>query len=163
MERTRSYDWEDPMVTAAAARDMSGLEFVQALAEGRLPAPPIALTLDFALSDVAEGRVVVTGTPGEHLYNPIGSVHGGVYATLADTATGCAVHTTLPKGVAYTSLDLSIRYLRPISAGTGPIRCVGTVIKRGRRTVLAQAELYDAADRLLGHATSTCLLFDIPV
>jgi uncharacterized protein (TIGR00369 family) len=163
MERARSYEWQDPMITAAAARDMSGLELLQAIADGRLPAAPIALTLDFTLSEVTEGHVVVTCSPGEHHYNPIGSVHGGVFSTLADTAAACAVHTTLPKGMAYTSLDLSIRFLRPVTADTGPLRCVGTVIKRGRRTALAQAELYDAADRLLGHATSSCLLFDIPL
>jgi uncharacterized protein (TIGR00369 family) len=162
MERARSYDWQDPMITAAAAREMSGLELLQAIADGRLPAPPISVTLDFTLSEVAKGRVVFTSAPGEHHYNPIGSVHGGVYATLADSAAACAVHTTLPQGVAYTSVDLSIRYLRPITADSGPLRCVGTVVNRGRRTALAQAELFDPADRLLGHAMSTCLLFDLP-
>jgi uncharacterized protein (TIGR00369 family) len=162
MERTRSYEWQDPMITAAAARGLSGLEFLRELAAGRLPAAPIAITLDFTLSEVAEGRVVFTGTPGEHLYNPIGTVHGGFYATLADSAAGCAIHSTLPKGMAYATLDLSIRLLRPITADTGPIRCVGTVVNRGRRTALAQAEIYDAADRLLAHATSSCLLFEPP-
>jgi uncharacterized protein (TIGR00369 family) len=162
MERTRSYEWQDPTITAAAAREMSGLELLQAIAEGRLPGPPIASTLDFAATEVAEGRVVFVCTPGEHHYNPIGSVHGGLYATLADSAAACAIHTTLPKGMAYTTLDLSIRLLRPITADTGPIRCVGTVVNRGRRTALAQAELFDPADRLLAHAMSTCLLFEIP-
>ena len=89
-------------------------------------------------------------------------MHGGVLATLLDTATGCAVHTTLPAGVGYTSMDLSVKYLRPVTVESGTLRCVGTVLQRGRRTALAEARLTDGSDRLVAHATSTCLLFDLP-
>jgi uncharacterized protein (TIGR00369 family) len=91
----------------------------------------------------------------------MGSVHGGVYATVLDSATGCAVMSVLPKGMGYTSLDLNVKFLRPITADTGKIRAVGTVLNSGRRTALAQAELFDPADRLLAHATSSCLLFPV--
>jgi uncharacterized protein (TIGR00369 family) len=100
--------------------------------------------------------------PREFHYNPLGTVHGGMLATLLDTATGCAVHTTLPAGVGYTSMDLSVKYLRPVTVESGTLRCVGTVLQRGRRTALAEARLTDGADRLVAHATSTCLLFDLP-
>ncbi|WP_424637885.1 PaaI family thioesterase [Embleya sp. AB8] len=162
MTRSRSYTWQDPTVSAAAVGTMSGLDFLREILAGRLPGPPIAETLAFALEEVEHGRAVFAATPGEEHYNPIGSVHGGLYATLLDSAAGCAVHSTLPAGTGYTSLDLSTRFLRPITVNTGKIRAVGTVLNRGRRTALAEAHLYDANDRLLAHATSSCMLFEIP-
>jgi uncharacterized protein (TIGR00369 family) len=158
MDRTREYSWGDPHTLGAAARSMSGLEFFQAIWRGELPIPPIAATLGFDAVSAEPGRVVFTCTPGEHHYNPIGLVHGGLAATLLDSAAGSAVHTTLPAGTGYTSLDLSVRFLRPLTADSGPVRAVGTVLNRTRRTALAQAELFDPADRLLAHATSTCLI-----
>ncbi|MFC8175058.1 MULTISPECIES: PaaI family thioesterase [unclassified Streptomyces] len=162
MGRTRTVEWEDPAASARAAGTMAGLDFLREIAAGRLPGPPIASLLGFALEEVGDGRVVFSFEPAEEHYNPIGSVHGGVYATLLDSAAGCAVHSTLPRGTAYTSLDLSTRFLRPVTIATGKVRAVGTVLTRGRRTSLAEAGLYDAEDRLLGHATSTCMLFPIP-
>ncbi|MEW1905998.1 MULTISPECIES: PaaI family thioesterase [unclassified Streptomyces] len=162
MGRTRTVEWEDPAASARAAGTMAGLDFLREIAAGRLPGPPVAALLGFTLEEVGDGRVVFSFEPAEEHYNPIGSVHGGVYATLLDSAAGCAVHSTLPRGTAYTSLDLSTRFLRPITIATGKVRAVGTVLTRGRRTSLAEAGLYDAEDRLLGHATSTCMLFPIP-
>ncbi|MFI1380293.1 PaaI family thioesterase [Embleya sp. NPDC020886] len=162
MGRSRTYTWDDPAVTAAGAASMAGLDFLKAMLAGRLPGPPIAATLDFTLDEVEHGRAVFSMTPGEEHYNPIGSVHGGVYATMLDSAAGCAVHTTLPAGTAYTSLDLSTKFLRPITFDTGRIRAVGRVRSQGRRTALAEAELLDANDRLLAHATSSCMIFPIP-
>jgi uncharacterized protein (TIGR00369 family) len=159
MDRSREYSWSDPMTLAAEAKGRSGLDFMTALLRGELPPPPIATTLGFEVVAVEEGSVTFTVTPGEHLYNPIGVVHGGVAATLLDTVLGCAVHTTLPAGTAYTSLDLAVKYLRPLTADTGPVRGIGRVINKGRRTALAEGELRDAADRLLAHGTSTCMLF----
>ncbi len=129
---------------------------------GEFPAPPVMKLLDMGRMEVAEGRVVVEMPPREFHYNPLGTVHGGMLATLLDTATGCAVHTTLPAGVGYTSMDLSVKYLRPVTVESGTLRCVGTVLQRGRRTALAEARLTDGSDRLVAHATSTCLLFDLP-
>jgi uncharacterized protein (TIGR00369 family) len=100
--------------------------------------------------------------PREFHYNPIGSVHGGVISMLLDTAAGCAVHTTLPVGLGYTSLDLNARFLRPVTEASGMLRCDGRVISKGRQTALGEAHLFDAAGKLVAHATSTCLIFPIP-
>ncbi|MFE6224903.1 MULTISPECIES: PaaI family thioesterase [unclassified Streptomyces] len=162
MGRSRTVEWQDAGATARAAASMAGIDFLREMVAGRLPGPPIAALLGFTLEEVGDGRAVFALEPGEEHYNPIGSVHGGVYATLLDSAAGCAVHTTLPLGTAYTSLDLSTRFLRPITLDTGTVRAVGTVVSRGRRTALAEAELYDGKDRLLAHATSTCMLFPVP-
>ncbi|MFD8077769.1 PaaI family thioesterase [Streptomyces sp. NPDC059718] len=162
MARSRTFEWGDPKVSAAAVGRTSGLEFLRDVLAGRLPAPPIASTLGFTLEEVEEGRAVFAMEPGEEHYNPIGSVHGGVYATLLDSAAGCAVQSVLPEGMGYTSLDLNLKFLRPITVDTGKVRAVGTVLNQGRRTALAQAELFDATDRLLAHATSSCMLFPVP-
>ncbi|QUQ67210.1 PaaI family thioesterase [Kutzneria sp. CA-103260] len=163
MARTRTYTWNDPRELDKLGRGMDGLEFTRHLLdageEGRMP---IASTIGFRLAEVERGRVVLVGEIGEHLYNPIGMVHGGVAATLLDSAAGSAVHTTVPAGVGYTTLDLTVHYLRPITADTGAVRAIGTVLNRGRRTALANAELRDSADRLLAHATSSCMVFDQP-
>ncbi|MFE4920062.1 PaaI family thioesterase [Streptomyces sp. NPDC056661] len=162
MGRSRTYEWEDPAVSAAAVGKTTGLQFLREIATGRLPSAPIAATLDFTLDEAENGRVVFSLVPGEEHYNPIGSVHGGVYATLLDSAAGCAVQSTLPSGMGYTSLDLTVKFLRPVSVDTGRIRAVGTVTSSGRRTALAEARLLDEKDRLLAHATSTCMLFPLP-
>ena len=141
---------------------MAGIDFLRELQAGRLPGAPIGVAIDFRLDEVEPGRVIFSLTPGEEHYNPIGSVHGGVFATLLDSAAGCAVQTTLPRGMAYTSLDLTVKFLRRITAETGTVRAVGTVVNKGRQTALAQAQLVDAKDRLLAHATSSCLLFPVP-
>lgn len=129
--------------------------------DGRGPGhrPPIATTLGFGVEEVEEGRVVFTMEPAEFHFNPIGSVHGGVFATLLDSAAGCAVHSALPAGARYTSPDLSVKFLRGLGAGSGPVRCEGLVIHMGSRTALAEARLFDGAGRLCAHATSSCLIF----
>lgn len=157
--RERTHRWEDPRRTAAAALDVDGLTFLRMLASGEVPAAPIVGTLGMTLEEVEHGRVVFGLEPGEFHVNPIGSVHGGVYATLLDSAAGCAVHSTLPAGTRYTSLDLSVKFLRPLSAGSGPVRCEGLVVHGGGRTTLAEARLFDGAGRLAAHATSSCLIF----
>jgi uncharacterized protein (TIGR00369 family) len=162
MGRSRTYEWGDPSITAAAVGRASGVEFLREVQAGHLPAAPIAETLDFTLDEVDEGRVVFSIMPGEEHYNPIGSVHGGVYATLLDSATGCAVQSTLPPGMGYTSLDLTVKFLKRITADTGRVRAIGTIISRGRQTALAEARLVDEQDRLLAHATSSCMLFPVP-
>ena len=122
----------------------------------------MASTLPFRITEVEEGRVVFVGEIGEHVYNPIGTVHGGFAATLMDGTAGSAIHTTLPAGIGYVSMDLSLHYLRPITMdNAGPISAIGTVLNRGRRTGLATVELRDGDDRLLVRATSSCLLFDL--
>jgi uncharacterized protein (TIGR00369 family) len=157
--RQRAYGWDDPAGTAAAARELAGVAFLQAIVDGSLPAPPIAQTLDFRLSSVQPGVVVFEFTPTEMHYNPIGSVHGGMMATLCDSACGCAVQSMLPAGSYYTSLDLSVKFLRPVTSGIGPMACEGTVTHLGGRSALAQARLTDAAGKLYAHATSSCMIF----
>jgi uncharacterized protein (TIGR00369 family) len=157
--RERAYGWEDPAPTAAAAADLDGTAFLQAILDGTLPGPPLARTLDFVPVSVRPGAVVFEFTPAEFHYNPIGSVHGGVLATLCDSACGCAVHSTLPAGTSYTSLDLSIKFLRPVTSAVGRMRCEGTVIHAGSRSALAEARLTDTASKLFAFATSTCMIF----
>jgi uncharacterized protein (TIGR00369 family) len=160
--RTRTYHWGDPALSATAARTSAGIEVLQGMASGQLPAPPVIATLGFVLESVEAGRVEFSFEPAEYHYNPIGSVHGGVYATLLDSATGCAVHSMLPAGVGYTSLDLTVKFLRAITVDTGRVRCIGTVTHLGGRTALAEAKLFDPADRLLGTAISSILLIPSP-
>ncbi|MFC8661699.1 PaaI family thioesterase [Streptomyces sp. NPDC057199] len=162
MGRTRTYEWEDPAILAEAAGRMAGIDFLREVQAGRLPAPPIGCSMDFALDEVEPGMAVFSLMPGEEHYNPIGSVHGGIFATLLDSAAGCAVQSTLPQGMAYTSLDLTVKFLRRITVDTGRVRAIGTIVNQGRQTALAQAQLVDAKDRLLAHATSSCLLFPVP-
>ena len=156
--RTRTHSWDDPMVTASAAATMSGLEFVTALSTGELPAPPIMSTLGFSGLSVGPGWARFTFEPGEHHYNPIGSVHGGVAATLLDSALGCAVHSTLPAGVGYTTVDLQVSFVRALRAGVGPVRCEGRVIHAGGRVATAEARITDGSERLYAHGTATCLI-----
>lgn len=120
-------------------------------------------TIDMAsLEVIEEGRVAFTMRAQEFHYNPIGSVHGGVIATLLDSAAGCAVHSTLPAGWGYTSLDLTTKYLRPVTVDSGLLRCEGAVINRGRTTALGEARLFDERGRLAAYAASSCFLFELP-
>jgi uncharacterized protein (TIGR00369 family) len=157
--RTRSFEWEDPIALRDAAATMSGLEFIRAVFNGRLPPPPIAATMGFAGAGAEEGRVVFIGEPGEYLYNPIGSVHGGYAMTLLDSAMGCAVHTTLAAGERYTTLDVNTNFVRPITAETGRVRCEGKIVHRGGTIATAEGRLTaESTGKLLAHATTTCLV-----
>ena len=113
--------------------------------------------------EVAEGRVEFSCEPDESVYNPIGVVHGGLVCTLLDSVVGCAVHTTLPRGLGYTSIELKVNYLRAVHAGSGPLTAVGTVVKPGRRVAFAEGQVTDAAGRLVATASSSLLVFPLPV
>jgi uncharacterized protein (TIGR00369 family) len=157
--RSRTFTWEDPIATSDAGSKMSGLEFVKAIFEGRLPPPPIAATMDFTGTEAEEGRAVFVGEPREFLYNPIGVVHGGFAMTILDSAMGCAVHTTLAAGERYTSLETKVNFVRPITADTGPVRCEGAIVHRGGRVATAEGKLIaQNTGKLLAHGTSTCLI-----
>ena len=153
----------DPAAPATGDLDLSamtGFEQLTAIGEGRFPGAPIADTLGFTGMEVPEvGTAIFELVPEHRHYNPIGSVHGGVYATLLDSACGCAVHSTLAVGEGYTSLDLSVKFLKPVTVDSGRLRAVGTVLQRGRRTALAEAKLYDGSDKLVAYATSSCMIF----
>lgn len=159
MTRTRTFEWTDPRQVAHDARSQSGLDFLQSIAgRGRAQAAPICQCLGFDLVEVAHGRVVFELTPAEFHYNPIGTVHGGVMATLCDSATGAAVHSTLKAGEAYTSLEVKVNFIRAMTADTGVVRCEGSIIARGARVATAEARLVDAGGKLYAHATSTCMI-----
>ncbi len=152
---TRSYG----TVSAERQRELSGLEFVQGLADGTLPLNTIAQTLGYEVAEAASGRVVVTAKPtGAHL-NPAGTVHGGVAATLLDRCMGLAVQSTLERGVGQTTLEFKISFVRPITPESGLIRAEGVVMSRGRRVGTAEGRLTDETGRLLAHGTTTCLIF----
>jgi uncharacterized protein (TIGR00369 family) len=159
--RTRTYSWEDPGISAAALADRSGLEILKAIGTGEIPPPPVMQTLGITGVEVGEGRMVFRLQPQEFHYNPLGTMHGGVLATLLDSAAGCAVHTTLPAGVGYTSLDLTTKFLRPVTMRSGLLQCEGTVLSRGSRVALAQAQVLDGQGRLVAHATSSCLILPL--
>ena len=156
--RERTFSWADPVAIARAAAGLSGAEFFAAISEGKIPPPPVMRALDFDAVSFGEGRAVFRVTPQEFHYNPIGMVHGGVFATLLDSACGCAVHTMLPADVFYTSLDLSVKFLRPVTVDTGPITAEGTVVHLGRRTALVEARITDGAGKVYATATSSCLV-----
>jgi uncharacterized protein (TIGR00369 family) len=157
--RSRTLVWQDPVPTAAAGATMTGLEYMTAVVTGAMPPPPIAVTMRLRPIELDEGRVVFEGEPGEEHYNPIGVVHGGYAATLLDSALGCAVHSTLPAGVAYTSLGLEAKYVRPITRDTGRVLCEANVLYRGRKQATAEATLKAAeSGKLLAHGTATCMI-----
>ena len=137
---------------------LSGLQVMRMVAAGEAAPPGIAVLLGMSLAEVDEGRAVFTLEPDARMLNPIGSVHGGIAATLLDSAMGCAVHTTLPAGVGYTTAQLNLHYLRAMQPGMGTVRAVGTVLHQGRKQATAEAKLYDADDRLLAHGTTVCLI-----
>jgi uncharacterized protein (TIGR00369 family) len=157
--RTRTITWQDPLASAAVGAEMAGLDYVRAIQSGELPPPPIAVVMNFSIEELARGRAVFVGEPGEEHYNPIGVVHGGYASTILDTALGCAVHTTCPAGIGYTSQTLEVKYLRPITRDTGRVCSEAIVVHRGRKNAVSEAKL-TAADsgKLLATGTSTCLI-----
>ncbi|HEU5141704.1 MAG TPA: PaaI family thioesterase, partial [Solirubrobacterales bacterium] len=150
--RSRNLVWQDPVPTAAAGATMTGMEYMRAIVAGELPPPPIAVTMRMRPIELGEGRAVFEGEPGEEHYNPIGVVHGGYAATLLDSALGCAVHTTLEAGKAYTTLSLEVKLVRPITRDTGRVLCDANVLYRGRKQATAEANLIAAdSGKLLAH------------
>jgi len=154
VESKKTISWHDPMISAAAQAQFSGIEFLRAIKEGELPPPPIASVLGFRIIEVEPGRVVFECQPDESVHNPIGVVHGGVVCTLA----ACAVQTTLDIGTNYTSIDLNVSYLRPVTKDSGRLVATGVVTKPGRRVAFSNAEIVDGAGKLVTTATSSCLV-----
>jgi uncharacterized protein (TIGR00369 family) len=159
--RSRSFSWEDPAVQAALGLQMPGIEYLRQVAAGALAPPPIAQLLGMSLVEVGPGRAVFALEPAEWMYNPIGSVHGGIAATLLDSCMGCAVHTMLEPGVGYTTSDLQVRYIRAMTAATGRVLAEGNVIHLGRRTATAEGRLYlERGERLIAHASTGCTILN---
>ena len=147
-------------VSADKQKKMTGLEFVQGLADGTLPLNTIAKTLGYDVTEAESGRVVITAEPNVDHLNPAGTVHGGLAATMLDSCMGLAIQSTLDKGVSSTTLEFKISFVRPITPETGSIRAEGTVLSRGRRVGVADGRITDSKGRLLVHGTTTCLIFE---
>jgi uncharacterized domain 1 len=160
-DRTRTITWQDPMIGASLIPTMSGLEYMQALLTGAVAPPPIIALMNMQLTAVAVGTATFTCEPNESHYNPIGTVHGGFVCTVLDSVAGCAVQTTLPKGQGYTSLEIKVNYLRPLTTTSGVLTAVGTVVKPGSRAAFAEAVITDAAGRIIATASSTLLVFPV--
>ena len=158
MSRSKTVTWQDPRTLSDAARTMGGFEFLSAIADGRLPQPPIAEVLGFRLVEVRPGVAVFEVLPGEHHYNPIGVVHGGLAMTLLDSCMACAVQTQVPPGSGYTTLEAKVNLVRPITAATGMLRATGKTIHVGSRIGTAEGRLEDASGKLYAHGTTTCIV-----
>jgi uncharacterized protein (TIGR00369 family) len=160
-ERKRLVEWEDPAPGVAVMPTMSGLDYLLAMIAGELPPPPIASLMDMTLVEAAPGTATFICEPDESHYNPIGTVHGGLVCTLLDSALGCAVQTTLPQGQGYTSIEITVNYLRPVLAGSGRLTCVATVTKPGNRVAFADGVVTDASGKTVATATGSLLVFPI--
>ena len=158
MSRSLSVSWSDPASLAAAGRTMAGLDFLRAIRDGDLPPPPIAQLLGFRLVEVEPGHAVFEIVPGEHHYNPIGVVHGGLAMTLLDSAMGCCVQTRMPAGGGYTTLEAKTNLVRAITDKTGRLRATGKLVHLGSRVATAEGRLEDAAGKLYAHASTTCIV-----
>jgi uncharacterized protein (TIGR00369 family) len=158
MSRSLTVSWDDPQAAFAAGVKLAGLDYMRELIAGRIAPPPIMKLLGYRLAEVGEGLAVFECEPGEQHYNPIGVVHGGLAMTLLDSAMGCAVHTRLPLGKGYTTLEVKVNLVRAITTQTGTVRAIGKVIHFGGKTATAEARLEDAAGKLYAHASTTCIL-----
>ena len=157
--RERTIAWDDPVAAAAGAKGLSGLEYMHRIAAGEIPPPPMAVLLGFELVEVSEGRAVFAVTPQEFHYNPIGVVHGGLAATLLDSAMGCAVQSTLDAGTGYTTLDLNTTFLRPMTVDTGRVVCEAVVIHTGGRVATAEGRVFSASTgKLIATGTCSCVI-----
>lgn len=156
--RTKTLTWYDPLRATAAAAGWPGIDQLRAIRDGRLPPPPIAGHFGFQIAEISAGEVTFTGMPDESVYNPIGVVHGGFVCTLLDTVIGCAVQSTLPAGTAYTSIDLTVNYLRALHGDTGELRARGWVTKPGRRVAFASGEVLDGDGRCIASGSGSCLV-----
>jgi len=157
--RRREVAWEDPLPALAAAPGLTGLELIREVIAGRLPAPPIGALMNLGIVAADEGTVTFTCATDPSMLNPLGSLHGGVACTLLDSVIGCAVHTTLPAGVGYTSIDITVSYLRSPAIGS-ELTAIGRVTKPGRRVAFGEGEVRDADGRLIATATGSCLIID---
>lgn len=160
-ERTRTYSWNDPQENLEKFKSQRPLDVLRARVAERAPFAPIAQTMGFTLVEVAEGRAVFELTPAEYHYNPVGIVHGGVAATMLDSAVGIAILSSLPAGMTFTTLEIKVNYLRPMTAATGPVRAEGKVIHLGRQTAVAEGRVTGADGKLYAMASTTCMIMPL--
>ena len=157
--RTRTITWEDPRALAKSAAGLSGMEYLQKIISGEFPPPPIGVLMNFRIAELSEGHAVFAVEPAEYHYNPIGVVHGGVAATLLDSAMGCAIHSTLPAGATYTTLEIKVNFIRAMTSETGLVRCEANTIHVGGRTATAEGKIIDELGKIYAHGTTTCIIF----
>ena len=160
-ERSRTVSWHDPSKPAEMGLQMAGIDYIEAMIAGKIPPPPISRLVQMDIVEAEPGRVVFTCTPDESAYNPIGAVHGGLVCTLLDSVAGCALHSTLPQGKGYTSVEIKVSYLKAIRATSGQLTAVGTVVKAGSRVGFTEGVVTDASGAVVATATSTLLVFDL--
>lgn len=161
-KRSKVVTWHDPEPATAKGLSMAGIDYLQAIVDGILPPPPIAGLLSFAMTAVEPGRVVFTCEPDDSVYNPIGAVHGGLVCTLLDSVAGCALHSTLPRGKGYTSIEIKVNYLKGVRTSSGPLTATGTVVKAGSRVGFTEGVVTDGSGVIVATASSTLLVFDLP-
>ncbi|QBD79241.1 PaaI family thioesterase [Ktedonosporobacter rubrisoli] len=157
-QRTRTITWQDPLPVLQQGRELSGLQYMQAVKSGQLPPPPMMELMGVWISEVNEERIVFAVEPAEYHYNPLGVVHGGLAATLLDSAMGCAVHVALPANVSYTTLELKVNLVRALTRSTGVVYGEGKVLHLGGRIATAEGRVFDANGKLYAHGTTTCLI-----
>ena len=158
MNRSLTVNWQDPMQMAQAARNMAGIDFLRGVRDGTIQPAPIQELVGMTLVEVEPGRAVWEVTPAEQHYNPIGVVHAGISATLLDSAMACAVHSALPLGKGYTTLEFKINLVQAATLKSGAVRAVGKVVHMGRQTATAEGRLEDSQGKLLAHGTTTCII-----
>ena len=159
--RSKVVSWHDPAPTTARGLSMAGLDYLRAMIDGTLPPPPISGLMDFTLTAAEPGQVVFTCRPDESAFNPIGSIHGGLVCTLLDSVAGCALHSTLPQGKGYTSVEIKVSYLKAVRPGSGLLTATGTVVKAGARVGFTEGVVTDASGAVVATASSTLLVFDL--
>ncbi|NAW50328.1 hotdog fold thioesterase [Elizabethkingia argentiflava] len=163
MKKIRTYTWNNPIETAQKAKSMSGFDFLKATENGEIPPSPLVSTLGFDeyKIDVKKGEVIFYFSPQEYHYNPIGTVHGGVITAVLDAAMGCTVHSLLPLGFAYTTLELKVNFMKAVTQECGKMRAKGSIIHSGKTTALVEADVQDENGKIYAHAVSTCLIMKI--
>lgn len=159
--RSKVVEWHDPGPTTARGLSMAGLDYLNAMIDGELPPPPISGLMEFGLVSAEPGKVVFTCRPDESAYNPIGAVHGGLVCTLLDSVAGCAMHSTLPQGKGYTSVEIKVSYLKAVRLNSGLLTATGTVVKAGSRVGFTEGVVTDAGGAVVATASSTLLVFDL--
>ncbi|MEO7999078.1 MAG: PaaI family thioesterase [Gemmatimonadaceae bacterium] len=160
--REKTIRWADPIETAKALRGRNGMEALRAMQSGEVPPPPIMNLFGFTPGEFEPGKVSFKLVPDESHFNLLGMVHGGTIATLLDTVMGCAVHSLIPAGRAYTTLNLGVNYIRAVTIASGQLTAEATIVHAGRTTAIAQARLVDVAGKLYATGDSTCLIFEVP-
>jgi uncharacterized protein (TIGR00369 family) len=160
-QRSKTITWHEPGPSTAKGLTMAGLDSLQAMSDGRLPQPPIGGLMEFGIVEAENGRVVFTCRPDESAYNPSGAIHGGLICTLLDSVTGCAVHSTLPAGKGYTTIEIKVNYLKAVRLTSGVLTATGTVVKSGSRVGFSEGVVTDGSGAIVATATSTLLVFDL--